>query len=115
VRPHVHALLLQKPHPLGLALAHYLASSESNLFTASIKARVCSVCLVKAVAKSSKCALKASCLCSMASIRSPARLDKAESALAVASDCLSEASQPLAKVSNCASKARSKGVRLSIL
>ena len=106
----MHALLLQEPDPLGLALLDYFANSAINLVTASTKARVCSVCVVKAEAKSSKCALKASCLCSMASIRSPARLDKAESALAVASDCLSEASQPLAKVSNCASKARSKGV-----
>jgi len=102
VRPLAPALLLllHLPDPLGLACADYFANSAINLVTASVKARVCSVCLVKAEAKSSKCALKASCLCSMASIRAPACLDKAESALAVASDCLSEASDALAKLSN---------------
>jgi len=87
----------------------------SNLFTASTKAFVCLVCSVNAVAKASKCALKAICRRSISAIRRPMVADKAESALAVASDCLSEASQPLAKASNCESKARSKGVSWSIV
>ena len=103
------------PDPLGLARPDYLSCSLSNLFTAVIKAVVCLVCSLNAVAKASKCALKAVCRRSISAIRRPMVADKAESALAVLLDSLSEASQALAKASNCDSKARSKGVRLSIL
>jgi hypothetical protein len=79
------------------------------------KAVVCSVCAFKAVVSASKRLLKACCPRSSASIREPLPVDKLESALAVASDCLNDASQALAKLSNCLSKARSKAVSWSML
>lgn len=115
-------LAAARPLPDALRLAHalfphadYFSSSLSNLLTALTKAVVCLFCSCKSVAKALKRVLNSPCRLSMVSILAPAASDKLESALAVASDCLSEASDALAKLSSCASKARSKGVRLSIL
>lgn len=108
------------PDPDGFALldlpfAHYLARSLSNLFMASTKAVVCLFCSCKSVAKALKRVPSSPCRLSMASILAPAPSDKLDSAAAVLLDSASDVSQALAKLSNCASKARSKDVSCSTL